>query len=101
MTYNKLVRDKIPEIIKNQGEKPTVRILDDKEYLECLEKKLDEEIAEYHESLDIEEAADILEVLFALCEANGCSREKLFEVYDKKHRERGGFSDRVFLVSKS
>ena len=100
MDYNKLVRDSIPEIIAAQGEKPIIRVMEDKEYIISLEKKLDEEVAEYHESKEIEELADVLEVIYALCEANGHSVDELMKVYEKKHSERGGFSKRIFLVRK-
>ena len=100
MDYNKLVRDSIPEIIAAQGEKPIIRVMDDKEYIISLEKKLDEEVAEYHESKEIEELADVLEVIYALCEAKGHSVDELIKVYEKKHIERGGFSKRIFLVRK-
>ncbi|MBD5514258.1 MAG: nucleoside triphosphate pyrophosphohydrolase [Lachnospiraceae bacterium] len=100
MDYNKLVRDSIPEIIAAQGEKPIIRVMDDKEYIISLEKKLDEEVAEYHESKEIEELADVLEVIYALCEAKGHSVDELMMVYEKKHIERGGFSKRIFLLRK-
>ena len=100
MVYNKLVRDKIPEMIRAQGETPNIRILNQEEYLYHLEKKLDEEVAEYHKDKNIEELADILEVICALAEAIGCSKEELLAAYEKKHTDRGGFRDRVFLISK-
>ena len=100
MEFNKLVRDRIPAIIEAGGERPVTRILNDEEYLRCLEQKLDEETAEYHEGKNLEELADILEVVYALAEAGGHSREELLSVYEKKHEARGGFADRVFLISK-
>ena len=100
MVYNKLVRDKIPEIIESQGQKANVRILDSQEYTHHLEQKLDEEVGEYHKERNLEELADILEVVYALAEAIGCSKEELQAVYEKKHTDRGGFRDRVFLISK-
>ena len=100
VVYNKLVRDRIPELIKSQGETPNIRILEREEYLRHLEKKLDEEVGEYHRDKNAEELADILEVVFALAEAIGCSKEDMLAVYEKKHTERGGFRDRVFLISK-
>ena len=98
--YNKLVRDQIPEIIKKGGEKPNIRILDTEEYLRQLEEKLDEEVGEYHRDKNAEELADILEVVFALADAIGCSKEELMEAYRKKHEARGGFQKRYFLISK-
>lgn len=100
MVYNKLVRDKIPEMIRRQGEKPNIRILDEEAYIRCLEQKLDEEVAEYHRDKNLEELADILEVVYALADSLGCSRAQLMEAYQRKHDARGGFANRVFLISK-
>ena len=99
MIYNKLVRDKIPEIISANGECCNVRILEDEDYRICLEKKLDEEVGEFHRDRNLEELADILEVVYALAECLG-SRQELMEIYDAKHQKRGGFSQRIFLISK-
>ena len=71
MEFNKLVRDKIPQMIESQGEKPVIRILGEEEYHAALEQKLLEEAGEYRESRELAELADILEVVFALCEADG------------------------------
>ena len=98
--YNKLVRDKIPAIIAAQGELPHIRILEQEEYLHHLEAKLDEEVGEYHRDQTAEELADILEVVFALAEATGCTKEELMEIYRKKHDTRGGFEKRIYLISK-
>lgn len=98
--YNKLVRDRIPELIKKQGETPSIRILEREEYHRHLEAKLDEEVGEYHRDKNAEELADILEVVFALAESNGVTRHELMEVYQKKHDARGGFGKRIFLISK-
>lgn len=100
MLYNKLVRDKIPQIIRDQGEIPNIRILDDTEYLQCLERKLDEETGEFHADKNPEELADILEVVFTLADCIGCSRQELMEIYQRKHDARGGFSQRIYLISK-
>jgi len=97
-TYNKLVRDKIPEIIKKQGQVPKTRQLDDSEYFEALNHKLTEEVAEYFEDYDIEELADIMEVIYALVKYKGLSVDEFEKVRRKKFDERGGFNDRVLLV---
>lgn len=94
------MRDKIPEIIERQGEVPVTRTLDEGEYLACLEEKLREETAEYLESKELDELADILEVVYALCDARGRSRKELEDAYEKKHQARGGFEKRIFLVAK-
>ena len=86
--YNKLVRDKIPEIIEQDGKKCTMRVLDDEEYLKALDAKLDEELAEYHKDQNVEELADLLEVLYAAAEARGFTRDELETV--KKERPKSG-----------
>ncbi|SHI64203.1 nucleoside triphosphate pyrophosphohydrolase [Pseudobutyrivibrio xylanivorans] len=92
----KLVRDRIPEIIKADGKEPITRILSQEEYLQELDIKLNEEVAEYQADKSIEEMADVLEVLFAICEARGYSIEHLMEVKQKKQDKRGGFKNRIF-----
>lgn len=94
----KLVRDKIPEIIEASGATPLTRILETEEYLSCLETKLDEEVQEFHESKSPEELADILEVVYALAAAQGCSREQLQQIFDAKHTARGGFEKRIYWI---
>lgn len=98
MEYGKLVRDGIPAIIEAEGKRAVVRTLTKEEYLRALHAKLDEEVAEVHESGELEELADILEVVLALCEAQGDTREALERAYRQKHDARGGFEKRVFLV---
>lgn len=101
MQYNKLIRDKIPDIIISKGEKPITRTLSDEEYLAELDKKLIEEVTEYQESKELEELADILEVIFAISEARGYSKDDLITAHQKKHNECGGFSEKIFLISKN
>ena len=98
--YQKLVRDKIPAIIEAQGETPHIRILEGEEYTRRLEEKLDEEVREYHGDKNLSELADILEVVYALAENAGHTKEELLAVYQEKHQKRGGFRDRVFLIAK-
>ena len=100
MIYNKLVRDKIPQIIKDQGETPGFRILNDEAYTAALEEKLREETAEFLAEKNLEELADILEVVYALADDLGYTKEDLLQVYNQKHEKRGGFHNRIFLISK-
>ena len=97
MVYNKLVRDKIPEIITASGKTCETEILSDEEYLHMLDKKLDEELAEYHQEQNIEELADMLEVLFSVVKARGYSMEELYQVRDEKKKARGGFDEKILL----
>ena len=98
--YNKLVRDKIPEIIVGNGGEPFTRILDEDEYKVELETKLMEE---YNEVLlatgeeRVEELADMLEVISSLAKLEGKSLEEVLEVKNKKCDKRGGFEKRIFL----
>ena len=97
--YNKLVRDKIPEIIEASGNTCETEILSDGEYLRMLDKKLDEELAEYHQEQNIEELADLLEVLYATAKARGYSIEELEHVRVDKQKARGGFDKKILLKS--
>lgn len=95
--HNKLVRDKIPEIIKTAGKTCVTHVLNEVDYITALERKLNEEVAEYQTDKCLEELADVLEVLQAICIARGYSLEELDEMRKKKASERGGFKERVFL----
>ena len=90
----KLVRDKIPQIIIADGRTPIVRTLSDEEYLSELDRKLNEEVAEYQADKSLEEIADVLEVLLAICEARGHSVDELMEVRDKRGRREADFGIR-------
>ena len=96
--YNKLVRDKIPEIIEKNGEKPIICILDDEEYKRELDKKILEEINEYLATDDVEELADVLEVMYAILEYKKVSTSDLEKIRENKKEKRGGFSEKIFLV---
>ena len=95
--YNKLVRDKIEEIMITNGAKPVTKILSDEEYLKELDKKLLEEVKEYLESGEIEELADIEEVILAILNAKGETKEKLEETRKNKVLKRGAFNKKLFL----
>jgi len=95
--YNKLVRDRIPEIIKENGDVAITHIADDKEYKESLIKKLKEEIDEFLKDPNKEEIADILEVLYAVCDLQGVSKEEAESIRRKKAEKRGGFKKRIIL----
>lgn len=96
-TYNKLVRDRIPEIIESDGKTCVTETLSDARYLEMLDSKLNEELAEYQESKSLEELADLLEVLRAVIQARGWTREDLEQVRQEKAVKRGGFEKKVLL----
>lgn len=95
--YHKLVRDRIPEIIKNSGKTPVTRIADNDEYKKGLEEKLSEEVTEFLASSEPEELADILEVVLALANLQGIDKEQLENIREKKVAERGGFTERIIL----
>lgn len=97
MKYNKLVRDKIPEIIKQNGGMPVVRVARDEEYWQKLKEKLREEVDEFMENGDASEIVDILEVLDAICEYKNFGRAELLTLKNKKAEERGGFKERIIL----
>ena len=101
-TFNKLVRDKIPEIIKSNNEIPTTRVLDDKEYKEELLRKLLEECNEVINASTkeetLEEIADTLEVLDSLIKLNNSNIEEVRKIQDTKRTKRGGFEKRLYLI---
>lgn len=100
-TFNKLVRDKIPEIIQNQGNVPTFRILDQNSYIKYLDLKLSEECKEVEEAITTdsktEELADVLEVIKSIAMAIDVPFEKVEEECEIKRKKRGGFEKRIFL----
>ena len=96
-TYNKLVRDKIPEIIRASGQKPITRILDKAEYLQELIKKLKEELAEFEAEPSTEELADIQEVVIAIREAFSININELEDARNQKAAKNGRFSKRIYL----
>ena len=96
--YNKLVRDRIPEIIEASGKTCVTEILSDEEYLRMVDAKLDEELAEYHKDQNIEELADLLEVIRAAAIARGYTLEELESVRAEKAEKRGGFEKKIFLI---
>lgn len=95
--YNKLVRDRIPEIIAAAGKTCTTEILSDEAYLCMLDAKLDEELAEYHKEQNIEELADLSEVLRAVAVARGYTLDELEHVRAEKAQKRGGFEKKILL----
>jgi len=97
---SKLVRDKIPEIIRQKGEKPVTYIADDQEYWRALRDKLEEEVGEFLESEEMEELADILEVVEAIGTFCQVVRVKLEKLRRAKKKQRGGFEKRIILTSK-
>lgn len=99
MQYHKLVRDRIPEIIEADGKTCTWETLSEEAYLQLLDEKLNEELAEYQESKSLEELADLLEVMQAVVRARGWTSEQLEQLRADKAARRGGFEKRILLTS--
>ena len=97
MKYNKLVRDRIPQIIEASGKTCATEILSDEAYLRMVDAKLDEELAEYHRDQTIEELADLLEVIYAAAMARGYTLEQLETVRAEKAAKRGAFTKKILL----
>ncbi len=96
--YNKLVRDRIPEIIaSDNGKTCSIRTMQPVEYLKALNKKLQEELQEYLESGEVEELADLEEVLRAILDVKNVSYDDFESIRIKKANERGAFKKRIFL----
>lgn len=97
--YNKLVRDKIPQIIEADGRKCEISIVSKEQLQPLLEEKLKEEVNEFLQDKNLEELADIMEVILGLAENLGYKEEDLIRKREEKKEARGGFKDGVFLKS--
>lgn len=97
--YNKLVRDKIIDIIQSKGQKAIHHAATAKEYKSALYKKLDEEVQEFLGETSREEIADILEVIHAICDLNSWTLEEVENIRMHKQQERGAFRDMIILES--
>ena len=95
--YNKLIRDKIPQIIEQSGKQAVIEVVSGKEYLELLNAKLGEELQEYLESQSVEELADLTEVIYAILEYKDVSQQEFELIRNQKVQERGAFKDRLLL----
>ena len=95
--YNKLVRDKIAEIIKSEGRIARYRILNNNEYKQELNKKLQEEVKEYLDDNKIEELADIVEVIYGILNSMDISIVEFEKIRIKKQEETGAFNKKIFL----
>ncbi len=95
--YNKLVRDHIPEIIQTSGKTCTIEVLSDEDYIQAIDAKLDEELAEYHKDQNIEELADLLEVLRAAAVARGYTLEQLKHMRAEKTAKLESCSDVILM----
>ena len=95
--YDKLVRDRIPEIIEASGSKCEVEIVSDEVALEYLYKKLGEEVSELLEDKNLDEICDVMEVLFAISKKYGYSEDEVLGRKKKKKDARGGFEDNLIL----
>lgn len=100
--YHKLIRDRIPEIIAESGQSCVTEVLDDGTYRAMLEEKLAEECGEYRtagtDAEALEELADVLEVVYAIAAARGCTEEQLNRIRQEKADKRGGFRKRLLLT---
>lgn len=97
MKYNKLVRDRIPEIIERSGRRAFCRKLSDAEYIVELERKLDEAVAEFHLRKNIEELVDIMAIIEALSKVYGGGAWELQNFHRQKMLSQGGFDLKIFL----
>ena len=97
-TYNKLVRDKIPEEINSmEGRKSKFRIMDENEYIKELNRKLLEESNEFVEENDIEELADVMEVMESIMKIKNIQWEEVKKIQTKKRDKKGSFDRKIYL----
>lgn len=96
--YNKLVRDKIPDIIKEEGRNVKTKVLNENEYIEELNKKLQEEVSEYLKDNNVEELVDIVQFIYSLLDVRKFSMEKFENMRQQKNINNGAFKERLFLI---
>lgn len=97
MRASKLVRDKIPDIMKSEGKNPTFHVANENQFYDLLKEKLLEEVNEFLENDSPEELCDILEVIYAICENKKRTKQTLEQIRLKKLEERGSFTKRFVL----
>ena len=97
--YNKLVRDKIVEIINGKGSKTEFKILNEDEYKRELDKKLIEEVNEIVEDYSAEEIGDLLEVILAVMKEYNISEKEIKMQMEEKRKSKGAFDDKLYLIS--
>lgn len=101
-TYNKLVRDRIPEIIESTGKAFTTRVLSEEDYLIELKKKSFEELEEYHDAETrkeaIEELADLMEIVCAFAKSHDATLEEIEAIRREKASKRGSFDKKIYLI---
>lgn len=90
-----MVRDKIPEIIKNSGKIAKYKVLSQTGYIEMLDKKLNEKVAEHHTNKNVEELADILEVIYAIAKTKGSYPKQLYSIREVKDERQRKFGDKL------
>ena len=95
--YNKLVRDKITDIIESDGRIAKYRILDNNEYRKELNSKLQEEVKEYLDDNNVEELADIVEVIYGILNSMDVTIDEFEKIRIKKQEERGAFNKKIYL----
>jgi len=98
IVYNKVVRDRIPDIIRAAGKTCRVSVLSEEAFIDGLRDKLTEEVEEYRQSKSVEELADIVEVVQGILHLSGLTWEAFEALRAKKREERGGFEDHLYLV---
>lgn len=100
--HNKLIRDRIPEIIEGTGKKFSTKILNDEDYIKELKTKIFEELNEYNNAENdkdaVEELADLLEIIHPLADCHGSTFAEVEKVRQQKVEKRGGFKEKIFLI---
>jgi predicted house-cleaning noncanonical NTP pyrophosphatase (MazG superfamily) len=103
--HNKLIRDNVPELLSERGIECSIKVLQEHEYIDALQKKLQEEVTEFFTAKgkehQIEELADVLEVVRALVAVTGATMDELENVRLEKGKKRGAFQKRLFLEQTS
>lgn len=95
--YNKLVRNKVPEVLEQEGKKYVIQYAEKEKMLDLLKDKLKEEAREFFQDDSLEKLADIVEVVFSLANELGYSEEEVLVKRTEKREEKGGFEEGIVL----
>ena len=97
LKYNKLIRDRIPELIEQSNRKAITHVADDDEYWGKLKEKLEEEVDEFIETDKEKELADILEIIYTICDFKKIDKKDLEKLRKQRSEERGPFKLKLIL----
>ena len=93
----KLVRDRIPDIIRKEGNVPLTRRAEAEEAKSLVIAKMYEEVGEFADEPSLEEAADVYHVFMAMIRVHGMTYDQVIKAAVEKANQKGRFHDLIVL----